>query len=255
MIKPGLTSVTFRDKSPGELVRLALKAGLRGIEWGGDIHVPAGEPELAEEAYRLTMEAGLEVSAYGSYYVVGRSRDEGLRFEDVLQTADLLHAPVLRLWAGEVGSRESDSGYRRKVVDETRELADMAGKMGIRLAFEFHDNTLNDSYEACDSLFHELDHPEISTYWQPVHGAGPLINRAGIDCILPWICGFHIFHWWPDAEVRLPLRDGAGDWKQYLHILSRIPGSLFGSLEFVKDDSDEQFFEDAKTLVELAQGC
>ena len=249
---PGVASVTFRDKTPQEVVKLAVQAGLAGIEWGGDIHVPAGRLEQAETIGWLTRSSGLKVSAYGSYYTVGKSRDEGLRFADVLETAQALNAPIIRIWAGEKGSRESSPAYRRKVLNETREIADEAGRAGIDLAFEFHDNTLNDNYSACCELLAELAHPQVKTYWQPLHGAGPDINCLGIDMILPWIIGVHVFHWWPKAEVRLPLQNGIKDWRQYLLQLSKISETISCNLEFVKDDTPEQFFKDASTLQELA---
>ncbi|GJM34965.1 MAG: sugar phosphate isomerase [Saprospiraceae bacterium] len=251
MMVPGVASVTFRDRTPQEVIKLAVKAGLEEIEWGGDIHVPAGHFEQATTIGRLTKEARLMVSAYGSYYVVGKSSDEGKRFADVLNTAEALNAPIIRIWAGEKSSAESTRTYRRKVLDETRVLADKAGRKGICLAFEFHDNTLNDTYTACCELLTELAHPQIKTYWQPLHGAGPDINGAGIKMILPWIVGVHVFHWWPKAEVRLPLQDGANDWKQYINHLSKISETISCNLEFVKDNSAEQFLKDAKTLQEL----
>ncbi|HUX59347.1 MAG TPA: TIM barrel protein [Bacteroidales bacterium] len=251
MIIPGLTSVTFRNRTPQEVVRMALKAGLMGIEWGGDIHVPVGDVNQAAKVFGLTRNSGLQVSAYGSYYTVGKSSDDGIRFDDVLQTAEALNAPVIRIWAGENGSGESTQKYRRMVLDETLKIADEAGRSGIGLAFEFHENTLNDSYEACCELLTDLNHPVVNTFWQPVHGAGPDINGAGIDLILPWIVGVHIFHWWPKAEIRLPLRHGEGDWKEYLYRLSGLSRKIFGNLEFIKDNSQEQFFNDASTLLEL----
>ena len=39
----GLVSVTFRDKTPAEIVSEVKKAGLDAIEWGGDVHVPHGD--------------------------------------------------------------------------------------------------------------------------------------------------------------------------------------------------------------------
>ena len=255
MILPGLTSVTFRNKSPEEVLDLASKAGLKGIEWGGDIHVPPGRPDRAEEVYSLTLDAGLKVNAYGSYYVVGKSSEDGTCFADVLDTAELLDAPLIRIWAGDMGSSESTPRYRKKVLEETREIADTAGRKGISLAFEFHENTLNDGYVASYEFLTDLAHPWVSTLWQPVHGAGQEFNGAGIDLISGWIKGIHVFHWWPDAMSRLPLREGMTDWRDYLSRLSSIPGNLYGNLEFVKDDSPDQFLEDAETLLEITGDC
>lgn len=253
MLLPGVASVTFRDRTPQEVVKLAVQAGLAGIEWGGDIHVPVGHFEQAATISRLTEDAGLIVSGYGSYYTVGKSSDEGILFIDVLNTAKALNTPVIRIWAGEKSSRGSSRIYRRKILDETRAIADEAGRHGVLLAFEFHDDTLNDTYESCCELLTDLAHPQVKTYWQPLHGAGPDINGVGIDMILPWIVGVHVFHWWPKAEVRLPLQDGANHWKEYIHKLSSISEAVPCNLEFVKDNSPEQFLKDASTLLELTR--
>ncbi|GAB5552946.1 MAG: sugar phosphate isomerase/epimerase [Saprospiraceae bacterium] len=251
MILPGLTSVTFRDKAPKEIVYLAYQAKLKGIEWGGDIHVPIGQLEKAEKVGRLTRAAGLSVCAYGSYYTVGKSQEEGINFEDVLTTAEALQAPIIRIWAGNKSSYNATETYRRKILNETLEIADKAEKKGIKLAFEFHSNTLNDTYDSCSELIVELDHPAVKTYWQPITSVKSEINAAGIDKILPWIVGVHVFHWWPEVEVRLPLNQGAQDWKDYLFRLSKLKAPIFGNLEFVKDNSPKHFLEDARTLLNL----
>ncbi len=251
MILPGLASVTFRQLSAEVVIGLAAKAGLAGIEWGGDIHVPPGDLERAQTIGRMTSDAGLSVIAYGSYYTVAKSKNEGLTFDQVIKTAKALDTKIIRIWAGWKSSREATGDYHHEILEELRAIGDEAGRNGISLALEFHDNTLNDSYEACVRLFTELDHPSVKTYWQPMHGAGPDINGPGIHMILPWIAGFHVFHWWPQAEVRLPLQYGLVDWQAYIKQLSRLNQKIYGCLEFVKDDSTQQFLKDAVTLIEL----
>jgi 3-dehydroshikimate dehydratase len=59
MIKTGLLSVTFRKLTVEEIVDLVCQAGLEAIEWGGDIHVPHGDPGKAQEVRSITEEAGL----------------------------------------------------------------------------------------------------------------------------------------------------------------------------------------------------
>ena len=56
-IRTGLTSVTFRQKTIDEIVALAHKAQLDGIEWGGDLHVPAGDVQAARHAAKATADA------------------------------------------------------------------------------------------------------------------------------------------------------------------------------------------------------
>jgi hypothetical protein len=51
--------VTFRSLEPAEIVKLADRAGLDGIEWGGDVHVPHGDVTKASEVYKMTSSMGL----------------------------------------------------------------------------------------------------------------------------------------------------------------------------------------------------
>ena len=66
MITTGLLSVTFRKLTPPEIVGLVRQAGLAGIEWGGDIHVPHGNLDRAREVRQMTLDAGITIAAYGS---------------------------------------------------------------------------------------------------------------------------------------------------------------------------------------------
>ena len=54
-----------RKESPEAIVAAAAQAGLQGIEWGGDIHVPCGDIENAKRVSALTEAAGLQTLAYG----------------------------------------------------------------------------------------------------------------------------------------------------------------------------------------------
>ena len=42
MNRAGLVSITFRNKTPREIVALMKRAGLSQVEWGGDVHVKPG---------------------------------------------------------------------------------------------------------------------------------------------------------------------------------------------------------------------
>ena len=48
-MKTGLTSVSFRKLSVDEVIALAKKAGVDGIEWGSDVHVPPNDIEYVKE--------------------------------------------------------------------------------------------------------------------------------------------------------------------------------------------------------------
>ena len=90
MAVAGLTSVTFRELSAAEVLCLAKEAGLAGLEWGGDIHLPPECPELAEELARRTAQAGLRSLSYGSYHRLC----QGMDFQPVLKAA----AAQLKRW-------------------------------------------------------------------------------------------------------------------------------------------------------------
>jgi len=83
-MKTGLCSITFRKHSVDEVIDFAKSAELDGIEWGGDVHVPPGDLELARSVREKTEAAGLTIPSYGSYY---RCNDDTEPFSDVLDTA------------------------------------------------------------------------------------------------------------------------------------------------------------------------
>lgn len=249
MVYSGLVSVTFRRLSPEEIVDLSLKAGVDGIEWGGDIHVPHGDTNRAAQVLRLTRKAGLRVAAYGSYYRVGE--ENGFSFGQVLDTAKALEAPVIRVWAGKRGSAESDDSYWSNVVDDARKITDSAAKEHIQVAFEFHRNTLTDTSESCLKLLNDIGN-NIKTYWQPPTEMGMSEQMKGLRMILPRLSNIHVYYW-SDGN-RLPLEDGINEWEEYMGVIKSTEGNRFAMIEFVRDDSPQQFINDANCLNKIIAG-
>lgn len=64
---PGLVSISFRALSVGDIIGITTCAGLEAVEWGSDVHVPAGDIAAAEAAKKKTGAAGLSMPEYGSY--------------------------------------------------------------------------------------------------------------------------------------------------------------------------------------------
>jgi 3-dehydroshikimate dehydratase len=256
MISTGLVSVTFRALPPEEIISLVRRAGLQAIEWGGDVHAPPGDPGRAARIRGQTEDAGLEVSAYGSYYRVGKS---DLPFESVLDTAAALGAPAIRVWAGTSGSSETDERGRALVVEESRRIATLAQERNIAISYEFHGGTLTDTAESAAALLAEADHPNLFTFWQPPNGMEFEDCLAGLRLVLPRVSNVHVFHWWPTHADRFPLADGAALWSEYLRVLGGTGRARFASLEFVPGDSTEVFLEEAGTLrallLPLEPGC
>lgn len=250
MVHPGLVSVTFRGLTPRAIVALVQRAGLRGIEWGGDIHVPHGDLARARETRALTRDAGLTVAAYGSYYRAAQSETNGLPFARVLETAVELDAPTIRVWAGPVASVAAAPAVRRQVADDLRRIAHRASAAKRTISLEFHNNTLTDTAESAAQLLAEVAHPNVFTYWQPPLDLDTAGCIAGLRLVAPKLTHLHVYHWRPASVDRLPLADGAERWQQFLAVAQSLPGERYAMLEFVEHDAPESFLRDAATLRE-----
>ncbi len=247
----GLVSITFRKLAPAEVIGICQRGGVRAIEWGGDVHVPAGDVRTAVAVQRQTADAGLRISAYGSYYRAGVSRtDEFLR---ILDSATALAAPTIRVWAGASGSAQSTEDVRRAVAADIARIAPLAAQASIGIDLEFHGGTLTDSADSTANLLGEiaaLTPVRVRTYWQPRSGESCQSHLLEIARLSPWLGNVHVFHWFPTGENRHALADGAETWRPWLAELARIAAAVprFVSIEFVKNDDPEAFVSDAKTL-------
>lgn len=248
MIHPGLVSITFRKLSPAEIVGLVRKAGLRGIEWGGDVHAPHGDIGRAREVRAMTEEAGLKVAAYGSYYRAGWSEANGLAFKHVLDSAVELGAPTIRVWPGTKGSAEASEAERWAVIEDLRRISALAAQVGVTISTEFHGGTLTDTNDSASQLLVEVDHSNLFTCWQPHNGEATAECVAGLRAVAPRVSNVHVFHWWPTPAERHPLADGEARWAEFWAVLKPLAGERYAMLEFVPGDEPDAFLRDAGTL-------
>lgn len=247
----GLVSVTFRKLKPAEIVMLVKEAGLESIEWGGDIHVPHGALKQAGEVYNMTMDAGLHIASYGSYYKAGSPDENQVDIESILETALALHAPNVRIWAGNCGSGGAGGEIWHRVVEDSIRAAGLAKKAGVTLSFEYHGGTLTDTPESTLKLMHLVGHPNLFTYWQPNY-ALPLDKRIeSLRMILPWLSNIHMFYW-KDGN-RLPLIEGESELKSCLELIPDSQKKRYIMLEFVRDDDPGQFIQDAAALKKMLE--
>jgi 3-dehydroshikimate dehydratase len=250
MIIPGLVSITFRQLSPSEIIELVAEVNLQVIEWGGDVHVPHGDTKQAEAVARWTVDAGLSVSAYGSYYRL--ATPDQPTFESVAETAVTLGAPTIRVWAGKRGSADADENYRKQVYDEAHYIAEIAKHHKLTVSFEFHDGTLTDTTQSALDLMNVVNHDSLKLYWQPPHRISDEDREKSLRSVLPYLTHVHVFQWHrnhPEMRVRYPLQEGQSAWSTYLDHLKRSERDHSAMLEFVRDDDPDQFREDAKTLL------
>lgn len=249
MLHSGLCSISFRKLPIDELIALCVKAKIDGIEWGGDVHVPPGDIELAQSVKAKTEAAGLELCSYGSYY---RCNSDSGSFSDVLESADALGTPIIRVWAGQKGSADADAAYREEVAEHLRRAVIAAREMDITIALEYHGNTLTDTQASAHQLLEEVGLPELKLYWQPRSGGDFATDLIELDAALPHLAHVHCFHWGPGGwKDRYPLLDGTQKWQAYLEPIRQLEEDRYVILEFAKDDSTEQFLEDAQVLRSL----
>lgn len=247
----GLTSITFRTLSCEKVIELTRQAGLDGIEWGSDIHVPEGDAALAEKIWAQTAKAGLRVISYGSYYRLGANENPRLEFTKYLNSAVALHAPIIRIWAGNAAAEDISEVEFLRLAAETRTICAMAEEKGITVAFEYHRGTMTETSSGALQLLQTANCANLRTYWQPNPDISFEENKRELEEIRPYLANVHVFHW-IGANVRYPLEEGAEYWEEYISISrSKQPSYL---LEFVKDDSVENLMKDAAALRALVCG-
>jgi hypothetical protein len=240
VITPGLVSVTFRQLDPATIVSLASAAGLRAIEWGGDVHVP--DESAGRRVAALTAEAGLRVAGFGSYLRLGHGGDP----HAVVSTAAALGAPLVRVWAGRLPSASAGRDQWSAVVAAAREVARLASDVGLDVAFEYHRNTLTDTRESALRLLTDVDRPNVGTLWQPEPTRSVVANLGDLASVLPWLRNVHVFTWAPDRS-RLPL--DPAPWTRYLGALDGVDRCAL--LEFVAGDDPARLDADASTLLSV----
>ncbi len=255
MLKSGLVSVSFRKLSFDEIIKEVAASGLKAIEWGGDVHVPHGDIEKAKEVHKKCKDEGLDIAAYGSYYKAGES-ESSIPFESVLATAVTLHAPTIRVWAGNKDSKDADEKYRLSVADDLKRIGDLAINAGISISLEYHVHTLTDTLDSALRLIKEVGHDNVLNYWQPPVNITHEECKAGLKSILPKLTNIHVYHWAYENNdyIRFALAEGKERWREYFQIVKSANHTGYALLEFIKDDSLEQLRQDAKTLNQLLEG-
>lgn len=251
MLKSGLVSISFRSMDPRAIVTMVADAGLEGIEWGGDIHVPHGDVRRARDVRAMTEDAGLVPCSYGSYYRAGEPASNGNpEFDAVLESTQALGAATVRVWCGKQASESADRDYRKRVVDDLDRVGELAGAEHVTVACEYHANTLTDTNESAQRMFKEISSDNVVPYWQPPGNMTHEERTDGLRALLPNLANLHVFYWETidGKRERRPLAEGKEQWMPWLELAATTGQDHWTLLEFVRDDSQQQFAEDAKTL-------
>lgn len=249
MFISGLVSISFRSLEPEKVISMVEEAKLEAIEWGGDVHSPHGNIKQAESLRQKCQDAGIDLPTYGSYYRAAVRNEKNPEFSAVLDSAAALGVKTIRVWAGNRGSADADDAYRQAVADDLMKISSQAAKLNISIGLEHHGGTLTDVRGSTLALAEALPDENINFYWQPPVGSGLLENLEMIELLTPRMSHIHVFHWRHiDGKTeRLPLSDGVADWARYFEAIqdNEERGAM---LEFARNDSVEQFYQDAAVL-------
>ena len=252
MLLTGLVSVTFRQKTPEEVLNCVEAAGLEAIEWGGDIHVPAGDLAAARQVGNLTRARHLAIPTYGSYYRAGVPADEQKSppFQAVLATAAELGAGGIRVWTHLVSSQKASADQWARTIEDLARIRDLAAAKGLLVYLEYHNNTLNDRDASTRRLLEAVD--GIYTFWQPLNELTRDENIKTLAAARIRLAHLHVFS---DQGSSCLLETGEQDWQTYFGLLpeqdslpARPDQPRCLMIEFVKDQSEDSLLADARTL-------
>ena len=239
----GLVSVSFRRLSVDEIIRITKLSGLSAIEWGGDIHSPAGNLEIAHATGDATRRAGLFIPEYGSYLTLGKSDAEYSR--DVVRSARALGTNTVRIWAFDKNRQNTSPEEYSKVVDHARMLCDE--NSDFTFCLECHNRTLTENYRDAIAFIKDVDRENLGMFWQPNQFCTHEYNVEALTALLPYVRSVHVFAW--EKEKKLPLEAHKSQWSDYLEILKQSKKEkVYLMLEFMYDDSPDSLQYEAKAL-------
>lgn len=242
---PGMVSVTFRRLNREKIVSLVKEAGLEAVEWGSDVHVPYADSNSAKEARLVCESNGIIPVSYGSYYCKGERGFD--TFAKTIENAKLLGTNNIRIWASNKDSEDMPANEKTEFVKEAQTLADMAKKENIDISFECHKGTLTNTPNAAIRLVEEIARDNVYLYWQPLQSEDIDENKRIIKLFMPYLKNVHVYAW-KELE-RFELNEHEKAWREYIELIGNDTRKHALLLEFVKDDSTEQFMRDAETLL------
>lgn len=242
-MKIGMTSLTFRNEDIETVFDYAHKAGIEGIEWGvSDKHIAAGDVKRAQKVKKLSEKYKIDIFSLGSYCHM-TDFDECVK---TLETAHMLTAPIIRLWAGEKASADCDEEYYNIIVENTKKMAELAEKLSIKLCFEYHPNTLTDDPDEAVKLVKKIDKKNVGLYWQPQGYLSFEENLQAYKKVKPYVLkNIHLNNYSQESGYQhlSGIYDSLKDYFEY------DKNSDYNFLvEFVKDASVESLIADVNTV-------
>lgn len=245
----GLVSISFRQLAPEEIIRRVKDAGLDAIEWGGDVHVPFGNENIANVVGAKTRGAGLLVSEYGSYYRLGASAPEMI--DGVVASAKALGVNTVRIWAYNKSSEAVSPEEYERVIGDAKRICEKYPE--ITFCTECHNDTLTDDCNVHIKLIKNVDKSNFLTFWQPNQLKSFAYNRRSAELLAPYTHAVHVFSW--DGEKKYPLIAHRDRWIKYLEVFANEnrERNIYLMLEFMHDGNVESLSETTEYLREFVR--
>ena len=244
MFSKGLTSVSFRELSPEQVILTAKENNISSIEWGGDIHAPANDTARLDEIVALMEKHGVSCCSYGSYFTLGRDSVDAL--PEIISAAKRLGTDIIRIWCGTKASGEYSEDEVRQVIADAKAAAALAENLGVTLCLECHPNTLTDRAESSLRILRSVGSEHFRTCWQPNQFISEEDNLDHLTAVLPYLQNIHIFNW--TATERLPLALSKAEW---IRRLSLIRSDHFLLFEFMPNGKTDDLPAEVRALDEI----
>ena len=132
------------------------------------------------------------------------------------------------------------------MAEKAHAIAQLAEPYGIKVAFEWHRNTLTDTNESALALIDAADHPNLYSLWQPTPEIPFEQRAAAIEKLGDKLAHLHVYSW-SDGRKRLPFEAALDRWETYLSAIDPHR-EMYALMEFVLGDTEEQLEADAKVL-------
>ncbi len=156
--KYSLAAYSYRDLLKGKTPKLKLndfiedcgKFDLDGTELTSYYFPPRPSPEFLRQLKSTTFRRGLDISgtAVGNDFCfpAGKRRDQEIAsVKRWIEYADLMDAPVIRIFSGGMKPGQSADEARRQAIEAIEECCEYAGKYGVFLALENHGGIVADA--------------------------------------------------------------------------------------------------------------
>ncbi len=243
----GFTSVSLRSYSIEKVAETAEKSGAEIIEWGSDVHVKSVEDAL--KAKKLCDEYGVKINSYGTYYRTGCNDAE--EWKNICEIADAMGAKFIRAWLGAKGSADTDEKEYSALIEDARNMADIAAQYGLVVCHECHHHTYNDTTQASLRFLKDVERENVKTYYQSWYcdEAG---DRDKLFKLFPYVQDVHISF----SELIKFQKSNDKDPEFIDKILSWLKELNFSGgliIEFTENDSAENLIKDIKKLKKLCR--